>query len=1020
MFSSKRKDKVRSSCEIAWGEGTLPRRPTDDLRKRQDTSGRRRVSESVSDVSPRSEDRKSKNKLKYKKKKTRDEGSTTVEEESEDDHTVYDFRNLGLEELPELPPAAQGQMVQLYLSYNKPGAAAAVCDALRELHLDHNHLTAFPEAVLHLPVLEVLVLSYNRIPRIPSSIARLAKLCVFKFSYNSRYESPSSTPSIGAGKSNAAARQGSGESRSPPTTFAQRRLLFETGSQDSTRDMRSILFDLPVELFRMEALQTLCLNGCNVSYLSPAIGSLTNLVELRLNGNKLTFIPTSLASLSNLRYLMLNENALATLPLELVLLGNLVQLYVQGNPMTAPPFPAVLEVSKRRAGAALPTISALRAIVREKWMALLGAQNWQVALGHQAASNWISAQPNQDVTVSLIARMLSEPDYPNNIVYKEVREGDAVTTVISQCTLEKLVQKLTQGDWPDMSLLRIFLAYWKSFCSAEALVFLLIVRYNFAMADVAELVRMRALTVIKKWVALHRGRMKSDLREVLCQFVIEQQSLQTSFPGSASYLASLLDELRDPVESVLVESPDCPEEIRQFPIGHLDMLSYSAKDIATMLTLITHEQLASIRENELMEQRWAKDKKRTLAPNITRFIEYFNKLSNWVSSEILSARTLSLRIKMLTQMIEVAKECELLNNFNSVVAIITALNNTAIHRLKDTWGMISAKVLNTFNSLKPLADAHENWAPYRSALNKAKGPCIPYLGRFLADITFAEDGNPSIIPETDMINFSKFMRLIKLIDAFMVYQMKPYALAPPKVKGAWSLRDYFEGVVVMEEKALYELSRECEPGGRRPVSTVSAPVTGKGAGARPLVRSKDDTAADKPERERKLLSSRGSTASAAAGLDTDTAEGAEAQQPALRKSESLAELSPRAIPSGSMEESGEGEEAREWIMASKAFRMSEKRLTLELGRVAETPAADGGDPSRTSLTRGGDASAGRQQCSPAAGQQQCRSADVAGDLGKRGGKEEAACVEVAKDKLAERKEKGKRKTWRRSSRSENV
>ena len=53
----------------------------------------------------------------------------------------------------------------------------------------------------------------------------------------------------------------------------------------------------------------------------------------------------------------------------------------------------------------------------------------------------------------------------------------------------------------------------------------------------------------------------------------------------------------------------------------------------------------------------------------------------------------------------------------------------------------------------------------REALHRCDPPCIPYLGMYLADLTFIEEGTPNYTEEGQLLNFSK-MRMVIIILVF--------------------------------------------------------------------------------------------------------------------------------------------------------------------------------------------------------------------------------------------------------------
>lgn len=89
----------------------------------------------------------------------------------------------------------------------------------------------------------------------------------------------------------------------------------------------------------------------------------------------------------------------------------------------------------------------------------------------------------------------------------------------------------------------------------------------------------------------------------------------------------------------------------------------------------------------------------------------------------------------------------------------------------------------------------KNFGEYREALHAANPPCIPFFGKsyswmmvvrasltgagvYLTDLTFIEDGIPSIIKKTNLINFAKRAKTAEVIRDIQQYQNVGYSLQP--------------------------------------------------------------------------------------------------------------------------------------------------------------------------------------------------------------------------------------------------
>lgn len=119
---------------------------------------------------------------------------------------------------------------------------------------------------------------------------------------------------------------------------------------------------------------------------------------------------------------------------------------------------------------------------------------------------------------------------------------------------------------------------------------------------------------------------------------------------------------------------------------------------------------------------WAQEQKEELIPNLNKFTEHFNKVSFWTRSRILQCEEQKEREKYVTKFLKIMKHLRKLNNFNSYLAILSALCSAPISRLD--W---SKTITETIKELQVLIDSSSSFRIYRTALATAKPPCIPYM-----------------------------------------------------------------------------------------------------------------------------------------------------------------------------------------------------------------------------------------------------------------------------------------------------
>jgi hypothetical protein len=130
---------------------------------------------------------------------------------------------------------------------------------------------------------------------------------------------------------------------------------------------------------------------------------------------------------------------------------------------------------------------------------------------------------------------------------------------------------------------------------------------------------------------------------------------------------------------------------------------------------------------------------------------------------------------------------------------------------------------------------YSNFTKFRNYLHKEIAPpCVPYLGVYLTDLTFIEDGrfmryfylinigNPDFIQET-LINFDKRRRIATVIKEIKQYQQTPYNFnVVPVIKGF-----LLAGGEYVDENECYKLSLLREPKEEPPGtgnSTPSVPI----------------------------------------------------------------------------------------------------------------------------------------------------------------------------------------------------
>jgi son of sevenless-like protein len=110
--------------------------------------------------------------------------------------------------------------------------------------------------------------------------------------------------------------------------------------------------------------------------------------------------------------------------------------------------------------------------------------------------------------------------------------------------------------------------------------------------------------------------------------------------------------------------------------------------------------------------------------------------------------------------------------------------------------------------MRLLIKTEKNFSNYREALHVANPPCIPFLGVYLTDLVFIEDGIPSVTKQQELINFGKRKMTAEVIRDIQQYQNVPYTLNPVPELQTWILENMQLARSVHE---MYDRSLEVEP-----------------------------------------------------------------------------------------------------------------------------------------------------------------------------------------------------------------
>jgi hypothetical protein len=358
------------------------------------------------------------------------------------------------------------------------------------------------------------------------------------------------------------------------------------------------------------------------------------------------------------------------------------------------------------------------------------------------------------------------PVFPTNIPHSFIREasGDFITGVnsvmyegenreaVAAATISKLVERLAGEKVCDQDFIDVFLLCYRHFTTVTDLIQRLLSRFQVEASigwkerDVKlwrPVVKLRAISVVRFWVDKYWFDFaKPEHRETLKQFILaicfeEDETQRGQFEQLARTFCSLVHRADKQYQLKLYRN-SLPASKKQ---GLAEFIEMDSKEVAMRLTVLEHEKFRSIGTIEFVLHIWGdKQDKQVMTEihNIIEMIESFNHVSYWVGTEIVTQPDLNKRTRVVEMMIKVAKELHRLENYNSLLSVVSGLSGASVTRLKQTWEGVGNKYREQLKELEQIISPERNYANYRAIYQqrdtigeqsqKARTPFIPIFG----------------------------------------------------------------------------------------------------------------------------------------------------------------------------------------------------------------------------------------------------------------------------------------------------
>jgi hypothetical protein len=390
---------------------------------------------------------------------------------------------------------------------------------------------------------------------------------------------------------------------------------------------------------------------------------------------------------------------------------------------------------------------------------------------------------------------------------------------VKETSLNKLVAAITpQAELPDMMDVTTFLVTYQTFTTTSHLIRKLMQRYmvpekkgateaeakNYT-TSVVRPIQLRVCKIFKQVLEAQYRDIDDSLLQLIKVFIlgiVDQTVLAKLCQAGVQQVIKNRDRLQAGEASSLSAAQASGSQIKK-PTLMGSLYDLSSEEIARHLTLIEFEVYAQIKPTEFFGQAWAKPKHHHRAPNIRLMIDRFNSITRWITTEIVSEEKIRNRVKRYMKFIKIAQALRQMHNYHTLMAILGGLNEGPVYRLKFTKAELPPKFQQAVQELQNIMSADGSYNAYRLELAAATPPCIPYIGVYLRDLTYFDEGAGGA---EGMINFKSKKNVYSVIQIIQKYQTVSYPFKPNE-----RAYNHLKSISGLDDAALHKTSLLREP-----------------------------------------------------------------------------------------------------------------------------------------------------------------------------------------------------------------
>eukprot|EP01114_Cavostelium_apophysatum_P016145 TRINITY_DN4540_c0_g2_i1.p1 TRINITY_DN4540_c0_g2~~TRINITY_DN4540_c0_g2_i1.p1 ORF type:complete len:644 (-),score=208.55 TRINITY_DN4540_c0_g2_i1:18-1949(-) len=443
-------------------------------------------------------------------------------------------------------------------------------------------------------------------------------------------------------------------------------------------------------------------------------------------------------------------------------------------------------------------------------------------------SGSLAASDDESWMTSAIHSLLTVNLNENEVL---VEEQDKKNKVISAADIQTLIHNLSKTDVSkDDTYVKQFLLSFRYFLTPGLLLKKMILKYlTLGSVDEKGLTsdHKRILDVLDLWVKYHFYDFESDI-DLL-------KSLQTFISGTlmnssattkigTNFLRNINKQMHQADNESDQSSPHAYAE--QEIARKVNVMDYSASEVANQMTLYVFEILKAVKPMELYSQSWNKEGGAVQSPNVHALIQHFNRISTWIAASVVTCPNLKKRIAALKHFVNIAWAAYGNRDYETTFTIVLALSQQYIFRLAQTWKGLDAVTSKQWEKLQHFTSFRGNYKVYRNKMKhqlaaQGSASMIPYFGLYLKDLSLLEEN--ANFTQKGAVNFLKMRRVADVISVVQRAQQSIFNI--PKSGKLMAFLRY--GLLQLHEDQIWDLSMKCEAtggGDDRPSQRVSGIV----------------------------------------------------------------------------------------------------------------------------------------------------------------------------------------------------